>query len=89
MTGDYYGKFKALWHELDSNTSLEACCTKKQSKHLEEQHIFKLLGGVNPKYENISACHDPLPPIGTVLPLLQGEGSRMLMKQHLIGQLLH
>ena len=62
--------------------SPEPCCAKKQAKLLEDQHIFELLGGVNPEYELIRTqvtSQDPLPPIGTVFALLQGEESRRLV----------
>ena len=55
---------------------------EKQAKQLEEQHIFELLSGVNPEYETVCAqvtSQDPLPPIGTVFSLIQGEENRRVM----------
>lgn len=49
--------------------SLEPCCATKQAKLIEDQHIFELLGGVNPEYETICAqvmTLDPLSLIGTM-----------------------
>ena len=49
---------------------------------MEDQHIFELLGGVNRDFLSICSevtSQDPLPPLGTVFALLQGEESRRLL----------
>ena len=65
--------------ELESYINLEPFCAQKQIKLLEDQHIFALMGGVNLEYyEPICTqvmSQDPLPPIGTLFALLQGEKS--------------
>ena len=41
--GDYYSKFRSLWIELESCMSPDPCA-KNQTKFLEDQHKFELLG---------------------------------------------
>ena len=68
------------------------CCAKKEGKLVEDQHIFELLGGVNPEFQTICAqvtSQDPSPPMGMVVALLQGEEShRMVMnvKQDIVPE---
>lgn len=58
---------------------------KGSSKLPEDQHIFELLRGVNQEFGTVIALvisQDPLPPIGTIFSLLQGEeGRRMVMNK--------
>ena len=66
---------------MKSYISPEPCCAKKQANLFEDQHIFELLGGLNPVYEPIRTQvtkQDPLTPIGTVFSLLKGEESRRI-----------
>lgn len=70
---NYYAKFEALWRESALYLSPKPSYVKEQVKLPENQHIFELLVGVNPKYETICAqalSQDLLPPIGMVFVLL-------------------
>ena len=72
-----------MWHELSMYEPLNPCCEKEQEKHIEVQHIYDLLGGLNPEYETVRtqvSSQDPLPLIGTMFALLQSEeGQRVAM----------
>ena len=68
-----------MWHELSIYQPLNPCCAKEHEKYLEVQHIYDLLGGLNPEYETVRAqisSHDPLSSIGTVFALVQCEEGR-------------
>lgn len=63
----------ALWHELALYIALKLCCGKNQAKEMEDQHIFELLGGVNPEYETecTQVTSKILTPIETVCVLFK------------------
>ena len=51
--GDYYAILRGMWHELSIYQPLNPCCVKEHEKYLEVQHIYDLLGGLNPEYETV------------------------------------
>lgn len=51
---NFYAKLQRMWQGLKMHEPMHPSCNKEQVE-VEAQHIFKLVEGLNPKYEFICA----------------------------------